>query len=369
MPVKISHPHANEAAPTISSGESDEPLPIVFNETVEIRETAPEIPPNVYSLIYGNMINDHFGEQWAETGDRSGWRRWRAAEAADDPPPVRVPTTPSIPAADVASTNGAILHNAIDETVEAHADPDPVTSDTISSPAGELAFARLDFSAATASSATAATTAWPPPTHDELLQQAFPGLSKYELHAMQSGSRDVDAKLGLLPITLLEGNAPQHAMTPGIKVREYQAKGLSRAEAVKAAQEWARQETARFIEEKKKEAKAWLAKSNKATDPLFKRDCYEAALFSFGQAMHPVMDNMSPAHRDYQVYDTALYKALIAVDPQLGVSAFAADMMVHKETESRPPTPEERAAMNAEMYKHYRDVFGEADLLRAKPKN
>lgn len=199
-------------------------------------------------------------------------------------------------------------------------------------------------------SAPATTNAaWPRPTHDEIVKQAFdrgafPGLSERELEIIKRGSREVDCKYGV-PITLFEGNAPQHAMTPGAQVREYIRSGLSPEEAVRAAQAWARQETAKWIAAKKREAQELLRRGDR-----------DGALRVFGQAMHPVMDNVSPAHRDYQVYNLGQY---LEMSPEKALVLFARDMWDHTKTESRLPTDEEKKLMIEEMGKHFGEVFGE----------
>ena len=50
------------------------------------------------------------------------------------------------------------------------------------------------------------------------------------------------------------------------------------------------------------------------------------------------------------------------------VGFFAVDMLSHKRTERRPQTNEEQQLMNEEMWKHFRDVFGEEELQRAMTK-
>lgn len=203
---------------------------------------------------------------------------------------------------------------------------------------------------------TTTTAAWPPLTHDKIIKKAFEGLSDRDIEIIQRGSREVDVKYGV-PITLLERNAPQHAMTPGSKVWELMKRGLSKEQAVREAQAWARQETAKWIEAKKQEARERLRRGDR-----------DGALRAFGQAMHPVMDNVSPAHRDYQVYDTGKYFFEALKSPTNAVGSFAVDMLSHKRTESRPQTDEEQQLMNEEMWKHFRDVFGEEELQRAMTK-
>ncbi|MGH9966707.1 MAG: RHS repeat-associated core domain-containing protein [Pyrinomonadaceae bacterium] len=56
---------------------------------------------------------------------------------------------------------------------------------------------------------------WPPGTHDEILAYSLPGLDPDFLGAVQAGSREVDAIGGVIPITLIPGEAYKHAMVPG----------------------------------------------------------------------------------------------------------------------------------------------------------
>ena len=70
-------------------------------------------------------------------------------------------------------------------------------------------------------------------------------------------------------------------------------------EAVKEAQAWARKEADKFIHDQGEKAKELLRQSEQAPDQLRKRDLREAALYEFGKGAHTLMDNTSPAHRDF----------------------------------------------------------------------
>lgn len=96
---------------------------------------------------------------------------------------------------------------------------------------------------------------WPPATHDDLLVRAFPGLTATERRVLQNGSREVDATYGLVPITLIERNAYQHAMTPGWKVREFTRQGLPLDEAIQKARQWAFNEAGKWVDGNGEEAK------------------------------------------------------------------------------------------------------------------
>lgn len=211
--------------------------------------------------------------------------------------------------------------------------------------------------------------AWPPPTHDDLLKDAFPRMDKYELRAMQAGSRQVDALEGVVPVTLLERNAPEHAMTPYYKVREFEAKGMPHNEAVKEAQAWARKEARKFVDAQGEKAKELLRQSEQAPDPLRKRDLREAALYEFGKGAHTLMDNTSPAHRDFQVYKVPTKVVPTRNGPTEVADAgkFIKEGLAHVAEEAREPTRGEVEVTNKALRDYYSNVFGEEALQRVAP--
>ena len=197
---------------------------------------------------------------------------------------------------------------------------------------------------------------WPTSTHDRILEKAFNGLNKQQLREIQKGSESVDANLQkpvrlILENTLVEGLAFRHAMTPGSMVRE---KG-----SVRAAQDWARAEATNFINDRMGEAKQINENSrNKNTVP-------DAALYAFGQGSHPITDGSSPSHREFQVYDLAPYKALFAINPVWGITAYKTAMDAHTEEESREPTQDEMNHMVDDLRMQYLNAFGREMYERA----
>lgn len=211
---------------------------------------------------------------------------------------------------------------------------------------------------------------WPPGTHDDIVNFAFDTLDKTHQEAIRTGSRRTDHESLTLP-TLLEENAPQHAMTPAKKVKELKS--------VEKAQEWARGEAKRFIQNKLKQAKT---NYQKAIDGPKQGLAYWStrAYEFFGEAMHPVMDNWSPAHRDFQVYDGselpkgAAKGALIGsiVGPLgtivgAGIGAYSTTTE-HSKIEARKPTDDEMNAMVDEMRLAFEITFNATVGAVSSPK-
>jgi RHS repeat-associated protein len=193
---------------------------------------------------------------------------------------------------------------------------------------------------------------WPTETHDKIIGAAFNRLGQRQpdkLRQIQAGSASIDRDLKrpvrlVLENTLVESMAPRHAMTPGAIVRKLGS--------VSAAQDWSRGEATNFINDRMGEAKQINDNSrNKSAVP-------DAALYAFGQGSHPITDGQSPAHRDFQVYDLAPYKALFAVNPVLGIVAYDAAMDAHTEEESRAPTQDEMNHMVDDLRMQYLNTFG-----------
>lgn len=200
---------------------------------------------------------------------------------------------------------------------------------------------------------------WPTSTHSKIIATAFNGLSPEKIRQIQQGSASVDRNLSkpvrlLTENTLLEGQAYKHAMTPGSKVRELGS--------VEAAKNWANAEMYKFIDAKLGEAqKQFQAGENR-------NGVSNAALVTFGEAMHPIMDNMSPAHRWMQVYDLKPYSdtyqkyanfGLNEVGAAIALNDYRQDMAAHAGEEARPPTPEETNTMVDQMRMRYLQTFGQ----------
>jgi RHS repeat-associated protein len=200
---------------------------------------------------------------------------------------------------------------------------------------------------------------WPTSTHNKIVDRAFDALSKSKREQIKSGSASVDANWGkpvrlLTENTLLEGQAYKHAMTPGSKVRELGS--------VEAAKNWANAEMYKFIDAKLGEAqRQFQAGENR-------NGVNNAALVTFGEAMHPIMDNMSPAHRWMQVYDLKPYYdtyqkyanfGLNEVGAGIALNDYRQDMAAHSAEESRDPTQDEMNTMVDQMRMRYLQTLGQ----------
>lgn len=184
---------------------------------------------------------------------------------------------------------------------------------------------------------------WPAGTHDKIIDRAFDTMDKSMKQQIQKGSRQVDLK-GANPRTLWEANAYQHAMTPGYLVHKY---GLRNAQSI------ARGDAINFVETNLASAKTLYDQANRSTTGV------QASLVVFGAAMHTIMDNWSPAHRDFQVYDNSTYRGLVQAD-SLGVAAllYGLDMLGHADQESGEPTEDEMNHMIDEMRLRFYEVYG-----------
>ena len=201
---------------------------------------------------------------------------------------------------------------------------------------------------------------WPTETHSNILARALNLINQDTMSRIQRGSRKVDRD-GLNPKTMWEKNAPQHAMTPGKWVKE---------SGLEEARNRAREAAVGFVNAKLDEAKKEFEKAQRATNPFFdKRAATLNALENFGAAMHPIMDNVSPAHKGFQVYDnlsTAQLGATVNPNPIVGAAAAVVGGLIdHKETESRDPTDEEMNLMVDEIRMRYRETFGDEAYITA----
>ncbi len=196
---------------------------------------------------------------------------------------------------------------------------------------------------------------WPTGTHNRIIEGAFDNLR--DRSAIERGSKNTDIS-GINPKTLYEKNAPQHAMTPGSKVRELGS--------LEKAKSWARNEAVKFIEGNLNEAKNIL--KPKAGDSGSRDERVDKSLEKFGAAMHTVMDNVSPAHRDFQVYDNnpaiisgAAAGATGGIGGVLGgvVGTVGAAMYQHGQEESREPTQAEMNLMVDELRLNYQQTYGQ----------
>jgi hypothetical protein len=126
---------------------------------------------------------------------------------------------------------------------------------------------------------------WPWYIHNEIINEAFPGLSKDQLKTLTDASWNMDYKnqtLGLGPQD--PAVSPQHYMSNGNDPDEAHALG----EAIV--------ETDQFIDRNEADARVaqanWIASGHTGVSPN--------ALAAFGNALHTVQDGTSPAHMGHQ---------------------------------------------------------------------
>ncbi|HET6979059.1 MAG TPA: RHS repeat-associated core domain-containing protein [Pyrinomonadaceae bacterium] len=184
---------------------------------------------------------------------------------------------------------------------------------------------------------------WPAPTHDRIIEKAFDTMDKGMLYAIKQGSRHVDLK-GANPRTLWEANAAQHAMTAGTLVHKY---GLQTAQSI------ARRDAINFIETSLSSAKNLYDQASRT------RTGFDGSLEAFGNAMHTIMDNWSPQHRDFKVYDNKPYWDMTAFLPGGAAVLYGFDMFIHAQGESRDPNDDEMNHMIDEMRLRFYEVYGE----------
>jgi RHS repeat-associated protein len=118
---------------------------------------------------------------------------------------------------------------------------------------------------------------WPTWIHELIIDNAFPGLSDEEREFIKWGSWYVDAYGTHLGGTLAESNANEHAM---------RRPDQTYLEAVLGYRS--------FIETKNAEAAALVGGATSGIDE---------SLIAFGEATHPISDNVSPTHTGFQVYN------------------------------------------------------------------
>ena len=118
---------------------------------------------------------------------------------------------------------------------------------------------------------------WPAYIHNEIIDEAFPGLSNADLQTLKNASWDMDYAPG-------QQDSPfsyEHGMSNGVV-------GETPSEA--------EQESDAFIARNEHDAQRiqaeWIASGHTGFAP--------AALTAFGNALHTITDRMSPAHAGFQ---------------------------------------------------------------------
>jgi len=205
---------------------------------------------------------------------------------------------------------------------------------------------------------------WPTGTHNRILAKALDGMrddAPKLLAAVQSGSRKVDRD-GTDVKTMKESNAPQHAMTP--------ASYITASCNLDCAKGMARQAAYDFVAGNLKSAKAEFDKVKNMADGDAKFEGIKKSLEFFGAATHAIMDNRSPAHSNFQVFDGSETTKIVAgtviggvLGGPIGAAAGAAvggrNTLAHINTESRDPTDDEQNAMEDEIRTAFQQVYGQ----------
>ena len=197
---------------------------------------------------------------------------------------------------------------------------------------------QAQFIGAMGTGSRASANPWPPSIHDSILENALGGIAYSFLEEAKSGSRNVDMMLDFIPITLLPGEAPKHAMVPEGWIAIYGSLEKATLEAREAATE--------FIESNIALAMGEIKAAEEAKLMSHKILHLEHAHFYFGLAMHPIMDGHSPEHKDFQVYRLT---GNLLIDIM--------SLRAHKQGESRSPTDGEMSIMRAHIQSQYRRVF------------
>jgi RHS repeat-associated protein len=202
---------------------------------------------------------------------------------------------------------------------------------------------------------------WPTETHNRIIERALSKLAPNAVKAIQQGSYSVDSCI----TCQLMMDSHKHAMVSAQKVLDF---GGGK-EGYAKARDWAKGEMNKFIQGKLTEAKNDLAAFKALSEyhgPQFGSgrpntgDLLTKAWEAFGEAIHPIMDKYSPAHRDWQVYSTFGWD----LSP-LGIINAYNDITDHQSREARDPTPEEMNQMTAEIQGLYKEVFGPSALAEA----
>jgi anti-anti-sigma regulatory factor len=84
----------------------------------------------------------------------------------------------------------------------------------------------------------------------------------------------------------------------------------------------------------------------------------DTALYAFSQGAHTIMDGSPPAHREFQVYDLAPFKAMFLINPVTAALAYKEAIDAHGAEEAREPTQDEMNRMVDDMRMQYLNRFG-----------
>jgi hypothetical protein len=144
---------------------------------------------------------------------------------------------------------------------------------------------------------------------------------------------------------------------------------LVRKVGLEKAQKKAREDATQFVEDNLSKAKSLIQESKDADTRSImgvvqKNGFIERSFEAFGNAMHPIMDNGSPAHRPFQIYDNARYGDNVLT---YRIGEWCVDMIMHSEGEARNPTSDEMNQMVDEMRLRFYETYGEEAYNQAVP--
>jgi len=192
------------------------------------------------------------------------------------------------------------------------------------------------------------TGKWPTEIHNLIIQLAFPGLYPHSIESIQTGSHGVD-----VPNTILESHANEHAM---------QGLGQTLGDAHKGYQQFIDLNSSRASSEQLEWSKSpWANPDNLCFYSRFGG----GSLDYFGRAIHPIMDNTSPAHMPFQLYEGLSLKGNVYIDSML-ISAWIGGLWEHSSREASISDAQLNGAISA-VREHFKNVYGETLYRQAVP--
>ncbi len=171
---------------------------------------------------------------------------------------------------------------------------------------------------------------WPTYTHNEIINEAFPGMSSSDLKVLYDASKEVDTHQEAY-------NSWMHGMSDGTDP--------NRAEAIYVAMQLGDQQITKDEAEARVDQAKWVAEGHTGLSPT--------ALMKFGNALHIITDRLSPAHAGYQ--------------PWYGQSAWNPSAWLHFLHEANPWDPNVSTSVQAAQGA-FQQTFGmgwdEFDLMQ-----
>ena len=180
---------------------------------------------------------------------------------------------------------------------------------------------------------------WPRGIHDFIIRLAFPGLGIGSVQTIQYGSFRTD-----MPGTIFESNANQHAMRQPSQTLEQAQQGYQQYIDYMSASASAIQQMAGNV-------------NGSGLNPI--------SLEQFGNAIHPIMDNTSPAHAPFQLYDAPNFTGTPSIDGMLAY-IWAQEMRAHAAAEAAISEAQLNSAVSA-VRAQFKKVYGQELYNRAVP--